>query len=131
MLSLGKVAIRCKDLDKSVSFYRDILGLKEFTVAGLPADRLRFLGAGPTFLELIKANPEDKPQEVDGHAGINHLAFIVTDVKKMASDLKQKGAKILSEPREIVPGTWFAFVEAPDDMRIELLEFARGLPWLQ
>ncbi|MBI2848219.1 MAG: VOC family protein [Chloroflexi bacterium] len=130
MLSLGKVGIRCKDMDKSASFYRDILGLKEFIVGGLPADRLRFFSAGGGFLELIKADPEDKPQEVDGHAGINHFAFIVSGINELASDLKKKGVKILSEPREIVSGTWYAFIEDPNGMRIELLEFAKGEPWL-
>ena len=121
MPRIGQICIRCTNMEKSVNFYRDILGLEEFT-QGRPGDPT-ILKGGPVDLELVQARPEDKPPEVEGHAGLNHFAFFVRNMDEMVSDLKKKGVKILSEPRESFEGIRAAFFEDPDGVRVELLQF--------
>jgi catechol 2,3-dioxygenase-like lactoylglutathione lyase family enzyme len=129
MLDIGEVCIYCKDLEGSLSFYKDILGLEEITLPGLTGDRVRLLRAGQTMLGLVRASPTAKPTKVDGHTGINHFAFFVNNIKGEVSALRKKGVKILTEPHEIVKGFWGVFFEGPDDVKVQLLEFTEGLPW--
>ena len=129
MLDIGEVCIYCKDLQESLSFYKDILGLEEITLPGLTGDRVRLLRAGPAMLGLVQAGPTDKPAKVDGHTGINHFAFFVSNIKEAVSELRKKGVKILAEPHEIAKGFWGVFFEGPDGVKVQLLEFTEGPPW--
>jgi lactoylglutathione lyase len=58
----------------------------------------------------------------DPHLGLDHFGFKVESVDEAVAELKRRGAEIAVEPRTIRPGVRIAFVRAPDDVRIELLE---------
>ena len=58
----------------------------------------------------------------DPHLGLDHFGFRVDNVDEAVADLKQRGAEIAVEPRTIRPAVRIAFVRAPDDVRIELLQ---------
>lgn len=58
----------------------------------------------------------------DPHLGLDHFGFRVDDVDQTVAGLKRRGADIAVEPRTIRPGVRIAFVRAPDDVRIELLQ---------
>jgi catechol 2,3-dioxygenase-like lactoylglutathione lyase family enzyme len=58
----------------------------------------------------------------DPHLGLDHFGFRVDNVDEAVADLKRRGAEIAVEPRTIRPGVRIAFVRAPDDVRIELLQ---------
>jgi lactoylglutathione lyase len=64
----------------------------------------------------IEANPRDP------HLGLDHFGLRVDSVDDTVGELKRRGAEIVDEPRTIRPGVRIAFVRAPDDVRIELLE---------
>jgi lactoylglutathione lyase len=81
----------------------DINGLAVF-IAPVPADA------------NIPASPHDP------HLGLDHFGFKVESVDEAVAELKRRGAEIAVEPRTIRPGVRIAFVRAPDDIRIELLE---------
>jgi catechol 2,3-dioxygenase-like lactoylglutathione lyase family enzyme len=53
---------------------------------------------------------------------LDHFGFKVESVDEAVAELKRRGAEIAVEPRTIRPGVRIAFVRAPDDIRIELLE---------
>ena len=65
-------------------------------------------------------NIDRNPREP--HLGLDHFGFRVEDVDATVSELKDRGADIAVEPRTIRPGVRIAFVRAPDDIRIELLQ---------
>ena len=56
------------------------------------------------------------------YLGLDHFGFRVDSVDETVEDLKQRGADIVQEPRTIRPGVRIAFVKAPDNIRIELLQ---------
>jgi catechol 2,3-dioxygenase-like lactoylglutathione lyase family enzyme len=56
------------------------------------------------------------------YLGLDHFGFRVDSVDETVAELKRRGADIADEPRTIRPGVRIAFVRAPDDIRIELLE---------
>ena len=129
MLPIGEVCIFCHDLPKTASFYKDIIGLEEIAIPGLTGERVRMLRAGPVMLGLVRASPDDPPFVVEGHTGINHFAFFVADIKKVVSDFRKKGVKILEEPHEIAKGFWGVFMEGPEGVKLQLLEFTGKKPW--
>lgn len=58
----------------------------------------------------------------DPHLGLDHFGLRVDNMDEAVADLKRRGAEFAVEPRTIRPGVRIAFVRAPDDVRIELLE---------
>ena len=124
MPKVTKICIRCKDLEKSYKFYKDMVGLKEFSLGPEFSGHAKFLREGDVTLELVPADPDDKPPEVEEHSGINHFAFAVRNIEVVVDGLRKEGVNIISEPREAAKGMKAAFVEDPDGVRVELLEFA-------
>ena len=59
---------------------------------------------------------------VDPHLGLDHFGFRVENLAQAAAELKEKGAEFAVEPKDLRPGLKIAFVRAPGDVRIELLE---------
>ncbi len=71
---------------------------------------------------IAKADENTPPGPVDPHLGLDHFGLRVDNLAEAAADLKAKGAEFASEPRDLRPGLKIAFVRAPGDVRIELLE---------
>ena len=118
--------LRVGDLDRSVKFYTDLLGMKELRRSDVPDGKytLAFLGYGderaPTVLELTYNYGVDK-YEIGTAFG--HLAVGVPDVYGACEKLRKAGAKITREPGPVKFGTTvIAFVEDPDGYKIELIE---------
>jgi catechol 2,3-dioxygenase-like lactoylglutathione lyase family enzyme len=64
----------------------------------------------------IEASPRDP------YLGLDHFGFRVDDLDATVAELKRRGAEIAEEPRTIRPGVRIAFVRAPENVRIELLQ---------
>ena len=71
---------------------------------------------------IAKADTETPAGPVDPHLGLDHFGLRVDDLEEAAADLKEKGAVFSIEPHQLRPGVKIAFVRAPGDVRIELLE---------
>ena len=56
------------------------------------------------------------------YIGLDHMGLRVGDVDAAVAELKQRGARIIKEPVTIRPGVRIAFVQGPDNVRIELLQ---------
>ena len=82
----------------------------------LDIDGLRVFIAPVEETTNIDRNPKEP------HLGLDHFGFRVEDVDATVSELKNRGADIAVEPKTIRPGVRIAFVRAPDDVRIELLQ---------
>jgi catechol 2,3-dioxygenase-like lactoylglutathione lyase family enzyme len=74
------------------------------------------------FIAPVPADVNMPVSPADPHLGLDHFGFKVDDVDEAVADLKRRGADIAVEPRTIRPGVRIAFVRAPDDVRIELLQ---------
>ena len=71
---------------------------------------------------IAKAQPEHDSAPDRPYVGLDHLGLQVEDLDEAAADLRKRGAEFYSEPRLLRPGLKIAFVRAPDDVRIEILE---------
>lgn len=117
--------LRVGDLDRSLHFYTDVLGMKLLRRSDYPDGRftLAFVGYGDeesnTVLELTH-NWDTSSYDLGDAYG--HIAIGVGDVYQACERIRAAGGKIVREPGPMKHGTTvLAFVEDPDGYRIELL----------
>ncbi|API87097.1 lactoylglutathione lyase [Francisella uliginis] len=127
-MRFAHVMLRVKDLDKSIDFYKNILGMSVQKKADNPEYKytLVFLGYGDisnhTVLELTY-NWGD--HEYDHGNAFGHLCMQVEDVYKACEDVKAKGGIVSREAGPVKGGsTVIAFIKDPDGYQIELIEKA-------
>lgn len=113
---------RVNDLEKTVTFYREILGLEEVRRHKSPrGSELAFLKA-PESEELIEIChfPNSGPVEVQ--EDLTHLAFEVDSLEEFGRHLEKHGLKYSDGPTMKDDGSGFAFVDAPEGYEIELMQ---------
>ncbi len=125
--------VRASDLDASLEFYCDKLGLVEvnryeseggrFTLVYLaaPADVAR---AGEESSPLLEITWNWDPEEYSGGRNFGHLAYRVEDIYTTCQRLLDAGVTINRPPRD----GHMAFIRSPDDISIELLQAGGSLP---
>jgi lactoylglutathione lyase len=112
---------RVKDLEKTVSFYKDVLGLKETgrQTSGR-GSQLVFLKA-PESEEEIELCKFDESGPVVVGPDLTHLAFEVDDLDAVAKQAASKGYPLSDGPHSSRSGR-IAFIDAPEGYEIELIE---------
>ncbi len=112
---------RVADLEKTVSFYKDVLGLKELRrhTSGR-GSQLVFLKA-PEGDEEIEICKFDESGPVVVGPDLTHLAFEVDDLEKFAKEAAAKGYPLSDGPHAAGSGK-IAFIDAPEGYEIELIE---------
>ena len=115
---------RVHDLEKTVSFYKDVLGLEEVRrqTSGR-GSQLVFLKAPGSDVE-IELCKFDQSGPVQVGPDLTHLAFEVDDLDKFAKHAAAKGYPLSDGPHPSAGGR-IAFVDAPEGYEIELIEHAR------
>lgn len=74
------------------------------------------------FIAQIPPEAEIPAAPVTPYIGLDHFGLRVNNMDDAVAELKRRGAKFTVEPRTIRPGVRIAFVQAPENVRIELLE---------
>jgi len=117
--------LRTGDLDRSIRFYTEVLGMRLLRRKDYPDGKftLAFLGYGDeaehTVIELTYNWGVD---HYDIGSGYGHIAIEVDDVHQAAAAIRARGGKILREAGPMNAGkTVIAFVEDPDGYPIELI----------
>lgn len=117
--------LRVGNLEKSIEFYTQLLGMTLLRRDDYPSGRftLVFLGYGAednnTVLELTHNWDTDSYTQGEGYG---HIAIGVDDVYATCESIKQGGGKVVREAGPMLHGTTvLAFVEDPDGYKIELL----------
>ena len=114
---------RVSDMDKSISFYRDILGMKVVEQKTSPrGSKLVFLKFPDMDCELELCSFPDSGN-VHVPEDLVHLAFEVDDLERCIERLKVAGVLITEGPIESSNGTRFIFTEDPDKYEIELMQY--------
>lgn len=118
--------IRVGDLEKSLSFYRDVLGMQLLRRNDYPNGRftLAFVGYGDerTSSVIELTHNWDTPSYDIGN-GFGHLAVEVENAARACEQVKQRGGKVVREAGPMKHGTTvIAFVEDPDGYKIEFIE---------
>ena len=117
---------RVNDLERTVKFYRDVLGLVELRRHKSPrGSELVFMQAADS-RELIElcSFPASGPVQVQ--PDLTHLAFQVESLEGFARHLASLGLKYSDGPTMRAGGGGFAFLDAPEGYEIELIEEAKG-----
>ena len=119
--------VRVRDLDETLRFYCDGLGLRETRRKEVPKGRftLVFLAAPDSPEAELELTWNWDPEEDMGSArNFGHLAFRVDDIYATCERLQAAGVTILRPPRD----GHMAFVRSPDGISIELLQKGESLP---
>ena len=118
--------IRVNDLDESLRFYCDVLGMKLLRRKDYPEGRftLAFVGydsEDKTAVVELTHNWDTNAYELGNAFG--HIALGVEDIYATCNEVKAKGARVVREPGPMKHGsTVIAFVEDPNGYRIELIQ---------
>lgn len=118
--------VRVSDLDGSLRFFRDALGLVETRRKDHPQGRftLVYLGAPDNPEAEIELTYNYDAEDYGGARNFGHLAFGVDDIYAACERLQQHGVTINRPPRD----GRMAFVRSPDRISIELLQNGEALP---
>ena len=123
--------VRVTDIDASLKFYRDALGLNELSRKDYPAGRytLVFLAAPGDESAQVELTHNWDAETYGGGRNFGHLAYAVDDIYATCQRLQDRGVTILRPPRD----GRMAFVRSPDHISIELLQKGTALapaePW--
>jgi len=113
---------RVNDLERTVKFYREILGLQEVRRHKSPR------GSELVFLKAPKSDEEIEICHFPGSSYVSvqpdltHLAFEVDSLDEFAGHLARHGLKYSDGPTTSSSGTTFAFIDAPEGYEIELIQ---------
>jgi lactoylglutathione lyase len=118
--------LRVKDLEKSLHFYIDLLGLVETKRFDVPQGKfsLIFLATAPGEAEIELTHNWGSEEDYTTGRNFGHLAFQVDDIYKTCEHLQNNGVVINRPPR----CGHMAFVKSPDNVSIELLQKGESLP---
>ena len=118
--------VRVTNLEESLDFFVDKLGLKEVRRVDRPEGRytLVFLGADENPESQIELTYNYDPEEYTGGRNFGHLAYSVENIYETCQRLMDKGVTINRPPRD----GRMAFVRSPDNISIEILQQGEALP---
>ena len=118
--------VRVSDLDASLDFYCDKLGLKELGRYNNDAGRftLVFLAAPGDEEAQVELTHNWDPEKLGGGRNFGHLAYQVEDIYEICQRLMDEGVTINRPPRD----GHMAFIRSPDGISIELLQKGDSLP---
>lgn len=118
---------RVNDLERTVKFYREVLGLQEIRRHKSPrGSELAFLKA-PDSEEEIEITHFSNGGPVQVQPDLTHLAFLVESLDEFSKHLAKLGIKYSDGPTTSSTGTKFAFIDAPEGYEIELIEKGKGI----
>ena len=113
---LDHVGIAVRDLESSLAFFRDALGLEVEGAEDVAAQQVRaqFINTGPSSLELLQATSPDSPiarfLEKRG-PGLHHITLRVDDIRAALAELRRRNIRLVDdEPRPGAEGASVAFV---------------------
>jgi len=118
--------VRVTDLEASLYFYRDALGLEVLRTKEVPSGRftLVFLAAPGDSQAQVELTYNWDSQALQGGRNFGHLAYAVENIYSTCERLHQHGVTILRPPRD----GYMAFVRSPDNISVELLQAGQPLP---
>ncbi len=118
---IGQIAVRVRDLERAIAFYRDVLGM-------------RFLFQAPPGLAFFDCNGVrlllDKPQDAAFDHPASVIYYSVDDIREAHETLLARGALFLREPHRIAKlgavEVWMAFFRDPDQNVLALMSEVPG-----
>jgi lactoylglutathione lyase len=118
--------VRVSDLDASLDFYCNKLGLQEIRRVDREAGRFSLIFVAPEGQEEcpLELTYNWDPESYDEGRNFGHVAYEVDDIYETCERLMNAGVTINRPPRD----GWMAFIRSPDNVSIELLQKGDALP---
>ncbi|MCY4095199.1 MAG: VOC family protein [Gammaproteobacteria bacterium] len=118
--------VRVNDIDASLNFYCDLLGLTELRRIDNEAGRftLVFLAAPGNESAQLELTHNWDPEPLQGGRNFGHLAYQVENIYDTCQRLQDGGVTINRPPRD----GYMAFVRSPDNISVEILQNGGPLP---
>ena len=116
--------LRSRDVQKTAQYYHQVFGakiLESIQSDGKPRTDLDLNGL-TIFIAPVSPDAAIPSAPTEPYTGLDHFGLRVDSMDDAVAELKRRGASFMMEPRTIRPGVKIAFVRAPDNVRIELLE---------
>jgi catechol 2,3-dioxygenase-like lactoylglutathione lyase family enzyme len=116
--------LRSRDVKKTAEYYQQMFDaeiVESIQSDGKPRTDLDLNGL-TIFIAPVAPEAATPPAPTEPYVGLDHFGLRVEDMDQAVAELKRRGASFMMEPRTIRPGVKIAFVQAPDNVRIELLE---------
>lgn len=112
---INHIAIAVSDIEQSLTFWQDALGLKVDHIENVPSQKSEvvFIPVGDSEVELVHPTTEDSGIArfvAEKGGGMHHLCFEVDDITQMLEELKVKGVRLIDEVARELPGRKMAFV---------------------
>jgi lactoylglutathione lyase len=118
--------LRVGDLDRSVGFYTEVLGMKLLRTTDRPEQKYKLAFVGYDTEErsaVLELTYNYGVERYDLGGAFGHVAIEVDDLRKTCDAVRTKGGKVTREPGPVKGGTsMIAFVEDPDGYKIEFIE---------
>lgn len=122
--SYDHIHLRTRDPMATAQYYQRMFDAKiieSIQSDGRPRIDLDINGL-TVFLAHVPPEADIPESPSEPHLGLDHFGLRVDNMDEAYAELKRRGATFAVEPRTIRPGVRIAFVQAPDNVRIELLE---------
>ena len=113
---------RVADLERTLAFYRDVLGLEEVRRFSSPRGSQLVFFKAPGSEELIEICKYDESGPVVVGPDLTHLAFEVPDLEAFAKHAAALGHPLSDGPHRTGSGSLIAFLDAPEGYEIELIQ---------
>ena len=127
---INHVAIVVEDMEKSLGFWRDALGIELHELRDVPAEKsqVAFLPVAGGEIELVRPTSDDSgiaKYLAKRGQGMHHLCLEVDDIEGMMAQLKEKGVRLINEqPKTASDGKRYAFIhpESSSGVLVELYQ---------
>jgi len=130
VLKIDHVAIVVDDMEKALTFWRDVLGMDLLAVRDVPTEnsKVAFLPLSGSEVELVQPTTEDSgiaKYLAKRGPGLHHVCLQVDDIESMMTQLRAKGVRLINEePRTTEDGKMYAFIhpESASGVLVELYQ---------
>ena len=116
------IHLRSPDPEATAQYYIDVFGATPASTVEVGGGLRVIVNLAGLNLFIEQVPPETPAPPQPPYLGLEHIGLAVTDLDAVCADLKARGAEFAVEPHAPRPGLRIAFVRAPENVRIELLE---------
>ena len=118
------IGVIVSDIDKSLAFYRDLLGLEKTQELPTPVGTIHRLAYGQTDLKLVVPGqvPPAGRFGLDQQLGFRYITFRVQNIAEVCDRLEREGVEFTIRNTELLPGVHVAMVKDPDGNIVEFVQ---------
>lgn len=120
------IGILVNDIQKSLAFYQDLLGLKKIGELPIPFGHMHRLGFGDSFVKLVdpKKIPPAGELGLTKALGFRYLTFQISNIDEVCAACEKAGVTFELPKQELLPGVTVAMVRDPDGNVVEFVQRA-------